>query len=223
MLKSLWLILQYDTRMTMRRAFSWLTPLLFFIMVVSLFPLSIGPDKIVLHTIAPGVIWVAALLSIVISIGDLFRYDAEEGYLEILLLSSHSLTSLVFCRILSYWMTHCLPLIIISPLLGYVLNLQPHEEYVLMIALLLGTPILCLLGAIGSALVIGIRNHGLLLPILIMPLYIPVLIFGSSAVAAASLSQPVYAYYAILGALLLVSLAFAPLITGIALRIGVNQ
>jgi len=223
MFKSFLTIIQHEIRVTMRQAFSWITPLLFFVIVVSLFPLAIGPDETLLRKIAPGIIWVAALLAILISIGNLFRTDAEEGYLDLLLLSPHSLTLLVCSKIFSYWFTHCLPLILVSPLLGLLLNLTSHEELTLIITLLLGTPVLCLLGAVGAGLVVGIRGHGLLLPVLIMPLYVPILIFGTGAMMAASLHQPLNGYFAIMGAFLLVSLAFAPLLTGVALRIGVNQ
>lgn len=223
MITSLLTIIRHDVRMTFRQAFSWLTPLLFFVIVVCLFPLAVGPDKALLSKIAPGIIWVAALLAILISMNNLFRNDAQEGYLDLLLLSNIPLPLLILCRLISHWISHCLPLIIISPCLGFLLNLQAHEETTLVITLLLGTPVLCLLGAIGAALIVGIRGHGLLLPILIMPLYIPVLIFGTGAIMAASLNEPVSAYYAIMGALALISIAFAPLFTGIALRIGVNQ
>jgi heme exporter protein B len=143
--------------------------------------------------------------------------------LDFLLLSHHSLTLLVICKVFSHWLTHCLPLIIISPLLGFLLHLSPQEEYALILTLLLGTPTLCLVGAIGAALVVGIRSHGLLLPILIMPLYVPVLIFATGTMLAANAHQLLNGYFAILGALMLFSFAFAPLLAGIALRIGVNQ
>lgn len=221
--KNFFIILRHDMLITLRQAYSWVTPLLFFILVVCLFPLAVDPTDTLLHKIAPGIIWIAALLAILISIGNLFRHDAEEGYLDLLLLSPHGLTLLVFCKIFSYWITHCLPLVIISPLLGILLHLTPHEEYALLLSLLLGTPILTLLGAIGSALVVGIRGHGLLLPILIIPLYIPVLIFGTGTVIAASHQQPIQGNLALLGAFLLLSLAFAPLLAGSALRIGVNE
>lgn len=216
-------IIHYEIRTTFRQAFSWLTPLLFFVMAVTLFPLAVGPDDALLKKIAPGIIWVAALLAILLSISNLFRSDAEEGYLDLMLLSPYPLTLLVLCKIMTHWLTHCLPLILISPLLGFLLHLSPYEDYVLIISLLLGTPVLTLLGAIGAALMVGIRNHGLLLPILIMPLYIPVLIFGTGMLAAASIQQPIMGYLAILAALMLLSMAFAPFLTSIALRIGVNQ
>ncbi len=223
MLSSLFIVIRHEILTTLRQAFSWLTPLLFFVIVVCLFPLALGPDDLILAKLAPGIIWVAALLAILLSINNLFQRDAEEGYLDSLLLSTHPLTLLVLCKVLSHWITHCLPLIMISPLLGILLHLQPHEEYALVITLLLGTPVLSLLGAIGAALTVGIRNHGLLLPVLIMPLYIPVLIFGTGTVIAASAHQPINGYFAILGAMTLFSLAFAPLLTSVALRIGVNQ
>ncbi len=211
-------IIFYEIRTTLRQAHSWLTPLLFFVMVITLFPLAIGPNESLLEKIAPGILWVAALLAILLSIGNLFRHDADEGYLDVMLLSPYPLTWLVLCKVMSHWLTHCLPLILISPILGFLLHLPAHEQYALFVSLLLGTPVLTLLGAIGAALVVGIRGHGLLLPILIMPLYIPVLIVGT-----ATTQQSMAGCFAILGALLLFSLAFAPFLTGIALRIGVNQ
>lgn len=223
MFNSLVNIIRYEIQTTFRQAYSWLTPLLFFIIVVTLFPLAAGPDESLLQKIAPAIIWVAALLAILLSIGHLFRNDAEEGYLDLMLLSSQPLTLLVLCKMISHWLTHCLPLILISPLLGFLLHLAPYEDYALVVSLLLGTPVLTMLGAIGAALLVGIRNHGLLLPVLIMPLYIPVLIFGTGMLTAAAEQQSILGYIAILTAIMLLSAAFAPLLTGIALRIGVNQ
>lgn len=223
MLKSLLTLIRYDIVLTMRQAYTWLTPLLFFVIVVCLFPLALGPDDAVLIKVAPGIIWVAALLAIVMSIGNLFRADAEEGCLDLLLASPHSLTLLVLCKIISHWIIYCLPLILVSPVLGLLLHLNAATEFALVITLLLGTPVLCLLGAVGAGLMVGIRNHGLLLPVLIMPLYIPVLIFGTGTLLAAAANLPINGYFAIMGAFILLSLAFAPLLTGLALRIGVNQ
>lgn len=223
MTNSLFTIMKHEILLTMRQASSWLTPLLFFVIVVCLFPIALGPDSAILNKVAPAIIWVAALLAVLMSIGNVFRHDADDGYLDLLLLSQHSLSSLVICKILCHWITHCLPLVLISPLLGLVLNLNLKQEYVLVITLLLGTPVLSLLGGIGAALIVGIRHQSLLLPILIMPLYIPVLIFGTGTIMAANANLPIDGYFAIMGALILVSLAFAPLLTGLALRIGVNQ
>jgi len=223
MISALFSMMHHEIQLTRRQAFAWLTPLLFFVMVVCLFPLTVGPDDALLHKMAPGIIWVAALLAIIISLSNLFRQDAEEGYLDLLLLSPYPLTLLVLCKITSHWILYCFPLIFITPLLGLSLHLPAHEIGILMLTLLLGTPVLILLGAIGAALLVGIRGHGLLLPVLIMPLYIPVLIFGTNAAVAASLHQSINSQFAILGALLLLNLGFAPLFTGIALRMGVNQ
>jgi heme exporter protein B len=223
MLKIFGRIIYYEILTVKRQAMSWLTPLVFFVLVVCLFPLAIGDDIVLLQKIAPGVIWVAALLAIIISLGNLFRIDADNGYLDNLVLSPHSLTLIVLAKIISHWLTHCLPLILISPLLGYLLGLPPQVIWILMLSLLLGTPVLNLLGAVGAALVISVGQNSLLLPILIMPLYIPVLIFGTSTVTAATIAAPLGGYFAILAALSLLSLAFAPLLTSIALRIGVTQ
>ncbi len=216
-------LVSYELRITMRQAFSWVTPLVFFIIVICLFPLSIGTHSALLSEIAPGMIWVTALLAVLISIGSLFRTEDEEGSLSLLLLSPYPLSVLVFAKIASYWLTHCLPLICVTPLLGFMLHLPALQVLVLCLTLLLGTPALCLLGAIGAALLVGIRGNGLLLPILIMPLYIPILIFGTSAVLAASQEQPLSAYFAIMGAFTFMSVAMAPILTAVALRMGVSQ
>jgi heme exporter protein B len=223
MLNPLLTIIRYDILLTCRQASAWLTPLLFFVIIVCLFPLALGPDDAVLVKIAPGIIWIAALLAIVMSIGNMFHADAEEGYLDLLLTSPHPLTLLVLCKIISHWITYCLPLVIVSPALGLLLHLNVSTEFALIATLLLGTPVLCLLGAVGAGLLVGIRHAGLLLPILIMPLYIPVLIFGTGTLLATEANLPINGYLAIMGAFILISLAFAPLLTGLALRIGVNQ
>jgi heme exporter protein B len=223
MLSSLLTIIRHEVLITLRQAFAWMTPLLFFVIVVCLFPLAMGPDDVLLTKAAPGIIWVAALLAIVMSIGNMFRTDAEEGYLDLVLQSPHPLTLLVLCKIISHWITYCLPLILVSPVLGLLLHLNAHALLALVATLLLGTPVLCLLGAVGAGLVVGIRHHGLLLPVLIMPLYIPVLIFGTGTILAANLGLPINGYLAIMGAFILLALAFAPLLTGLALRMGVNQ
>lgn len=219
----LFIIIKHELLTTFRQAFSWVSPLLFFIITVCLFPVALGSDQSLLTKVAPGIIWVAALLSILLSIGNLFRTDADEGHLDLLLLSPYPLPLIVLCKIFSHWLTHCFPLIMISPVLGLLLNLTLQAQYALIVSLLLGTPVLSLLGAIGSALIVGIRGHGLLLPVLIMPLYIPVLIFGSGTIMAATNHQALNGYFAIMGAFTLFSLAFAPLLTSVALRIGVDQ
>ncbi len=188
-----------------------------------LFPLALGPDNDTLNTIAPAILWIAALLAVVMSINTIFSEDAADGCLDLLLLSPRSLTLLVLCKTISHWLTHCLPLILLCPLLGMMLHLTFNTLCTLIITLLLGTPILSLLGAIGAALTVGVRQQGLLLPVLIMPLYIPVLIFGTGSVMASNINLPVTSYYAILAAFALIALAFAPWLTGLALRVGANQ
>ena len=136
MLNALFIIIQHEIIDTLRKAHSWVTPLIFFTLIVCLFPLAVGPDSEILNKIAPAIIWVAALLAIVMSIGQLFQRDAEEGHLELLLSSHHPLTLLVLCKIISHWITHCLPLILISPVLGILLNLNTHTQGVLIITLL---------------------------------------------------------------------------------------
>jgi heme exporter protein B len=221
-IKQFSIILHHEMLTVLRKPHAWLTPLLFFMIVVCLFPLALGADNELLNSIAPAVIWIAALLAVVMSIGTIFSEDAEYGYLDLLLLSPCSLTLLVFCKTLSHWLTHCLPLIILTPLLSLLLHLSLSTTCTLLITLLLGTPILSLLGAIGAGLVVGVRQQGLLLPVLIMPLYIPVLIFGTGSVTASNVST-VTTYYALLGALGCITLAFAPWLTGMALRVGVQQ
>lgn len=223
MLKKLATFIYFETQITLRQPFTWITPLLFFVIVVCFFPLALGADKTLLHHVAPAIIWIAALLAILISINNLFCHDLQEGYLDLILLSSHPVMLLVLAKMLSHWLTHALPLICVSPLLGLLLDLSYQEQLACIITLLLGTPVLTFLGGIAAALVVSIRNTSLLLPILVMPLYVPVLIFGTGALIAANQHQPLNAYYAIMGAFLLLTAAFSPFFSAMALRIGVNQ
>ena len=216
-------IFYYEITTLLRQAHALVTPLLFFILVVMLFSISLGPDVNLLKYLTPIIIWIAALLAILLSINQLFRNDLEEGYLDLVILSPCPLTLFVICKLICHWLTHCLPLIFISAFFGFLLNLPAAEMTALIVSLLLGTPVLVMLGGIGAALVIGIRNAGLLLPILIMPLYIPVLIFGIGTMMASARLAPLQGYFAMMGALMLLSLAFAPILTSVALRIGVSQ
>lgn len=223
MIKLLSTLIRTEVQSTLRQTFSWLTPLLFFIMASCLFPLALGSDPMILAKAAPAIIWVTALLAILISLGNIFRSDAEEGILELFLLSQQPLTLIVLGKMISHWLTHCLPLIMISPLMGFLLHLPTNQALALVITLLLGTPVLSMIGAIGAALMVGIQKSGLLLPILMMPLYIPTLIFGTGTLLEAANMHALGGYYALMGASLLLSLAFAPILTGIALRVGVSQ
>ena len=209
-----------DLKMAIRRRSELLNPLLFFILVVSLFPLGVGPGPQLLQEIAPGVVWVAALLATLLSMERLFRSDFEDGALEQLLLSPHALSLLVLAKVFAHWLVTGLPLILVSPLLGLLLHLPVEGIAALPVTLLLGTPALSLIGAIGVALTVGLRRGGVLLTLLILPLYVPVLIFGTAAVAAAAAGLPIAGQLALLGALLALALTLAPFATAAGLRIS---
>jgi len=222
-LYAFFLLTKYEIKIVLRSTDAWITPLIFFVMVVCLFPLAIGYDQELLISMAPGVIWVAALLATIISMGNLFRNDYDEGFLDLLLVSTYPLSLLALTKITSHWISHGLPLILISPLLGFMLNLSAEEIYALIFTLLLGTPVLSLIGAIGAALTVVVRGNGLLLPMLIIPFYIPVLVFGTGIMIMTHQHTPVIAYYALMGAFVLLSLVFAPILTGHALKIGASR
>ncbi|MFO1430649.1 MAG: heme exporter protein CcmB [Candidatus Competibacteraceae bacterium] len=215
-------LLRRDLQIAIRKRSELLNPILFFILVVSLFPLGIGPEPRLLGEIAPGIIWVAALLATLLSMERLFRSDFEDGALEHLLLSPHALSLLALAKVLAHWLVTGLPLILVSPLLGVLLHLPPEAIRVLPLTLLLGTPILSLLGAVGVALTVGLRRGGVLLTLLVLPLYVPVLIFGTAAVAAAGAGLPVSGQLALLGAMLALALTLSPLATAAGLRISAD-
>lgn len=214
-------ILRRDLKLAFRLRADYMNPLLFFIIVVSLFPLAVSPDVKLLQNLGPGVIWVAALLASLLSLDSLFRSDFEDGSIEQWLISPQSLSVIVLARVVAHWLVSGLPLVLIAPLLGVWLNLSSSSIEVLITTLLLGTPVLSLIGSIGMALTVGLRGGGMLLALLVLPLYIPVLIFGTSAVIAVGMGVPINAQLAILGALLALALSLAPLATAAALRIGV--
>jgi len=215
-------VLRRDLQIAIRKRSELLNPILFFILVVSLFPLGIGPEPRLLAEIAPGVIWVAALLATLLSMERLFRSDFEDGALEHLLLSPHALSLLALAKVLAHWLVTGLPLILVSPLLGVLLHLPAEAIRVLPLTLLLGTPVLSLLGAVGVALTVGLRRGGVLLTLLVLPLYVPVLIFGTAAVAAAAAGLPVSGQLALLGAMLALALTLSPLATAAGLRISAD-
>lgn len=212
-------LLRRDLKLGIQRPSELANPLLFFVLVVSLFPLGVGPGPQLLQTIAPGVIWVAALLATLLSMERLFRSDFEDGALDQLLLSPHGLSGLVLAKLLAHWLVTGAPLIIVSPLLGILLQLSPQALGALALTLLLGTPVLSLVGAIGVALTVGVRRGGVLLTLLVLPLYVPVLIFGTAAVAAASSGLPIQGHLALLGAILILALTLSPFAIAAALRI----
>ena len=199
-----------------------INPLMFFVIAVTLFPLGGGADSEFLQSIAPGVIWVTALLAVMLSMDSLFRADFEDGSLEQLLMSPQPLYFLLLTKVFSHWLVSSLPLVILAPALASMLALPEQGIMPLVLSLLLGTPILSLIGAIGMALTVGLSRGGLLLAVLVLPLYIPVLVFGTGVVLSALNGLPIAGLLATLGALLVLAIILSPLAIGAALRISVN-
>jgi heme exporter protein B len=216
-----WIVAR-DLTLAWKRQADVLSTLFFFVIVVSLFPLGIGPETQLLRSIAPGVVWVAALLASMLSLGRLFANDYQDGTLEQLLVTPQPLYLVVLGKVLAQWLVSEVPLVLIAPLLGIQFDLPPHTLFVLFVSLLIGTPVLSLIGSIGAALTLGLRGGGVLLALLILPLYIPVLIFGAGAVDASIVAGNVQANIYLLGALLALSLVFAPWATSAALRISLE-
>ncbi len=215
-------VLKRDLTLALRTRSEIANPLIFFIIVVSLFPLAVSPEAGLLRTVAPGVIWVAALLSTMLSLDSIFRSDFEDGSLEQMLLSPHPMTVLVLAKITAHWLVSGLPLILLSPLLGVLLFLPFEAMPALLATLALGTPVLSLVGAIGVALTVGLRRGGVLLSLLVLPLYIPVLIFASNAIATAAADLSIKGQLYFLAAMLALALTMAPLATAAALRISLR-
>ena len=216
------LVVRRDLVLAMRRRADVLTTLIFFVMVVSLFPLGVGPEMDMLRKMAPGVLWVAALLASMLSLGRLFSADYLDGTLEQMLLAPQSLSVLVLGKMVSHWMVSGLPLVLMTPVLGLQFDMSVQAIGVLMLGLFLGTPILSMVGAIGAALTLGLRGGGVLLSLLVLPLCIPVLIFGTGAVQAVSSGLSVSSHLSLMGALLVLALAFTPWVTAQALRISME-
>jgi heme exporter protein B len=211
-------LIRRELRLAIRHgADSWMV-VMFFVLVVVLFPLGVGPEPAILTRISAGVIWVAALLSAMLSMDRLFQSDYEDGSLDLLVLTPQPLELLVLAKTIAHWLTTGLPLIIVSPLLALLLNMDASGYGVLLAALALGTPTLSLIGAIGAALILGARRSGVLLSLLILPLFIPTLIFGVSAVDAALTDLPSKPQLLILGGLLLAGFALCPWASAAALR-----
>jgi heme exporter protein B len=216
------LLLKRDLTLAVRHRAEMINPLLFFILVTSLFPLGVGANPNLLQAIGPGVIWVAALLAALLSLDGIFRSDFEDGTLEQFLLSSHPVSMLVLAKVFAHWLITGLPLLLVSPLLGVLLGLTGDGIRILMLTLLLGTPVLSLLGAVGVALTVGLRKGGMILSLLVLPLYVPLLIFAASAVDTASAGLPVSAHLLFIGALLVLALSLSPPATAAALRISLS-
>jgi heme exporter protein B len=211
-----------DLKLAMRSKAELGVQLLFYVIIVALFPLGVGPEPSVLRTLGPGVLWVAALLSSLLSLPRIFAADYADGTLEQMALSTHPLAAVVFGKIAAHWLSTGMPLVVISPLLGMQYGLQGGELAVLALGLLLGTPILSLLGAIGAALTLGLRAGGGLLALLILPLYVPILTFGAGAVDSYRSGLSAAAHMSLLGAALLAALVGAPFAASAAVRIALD-
>ncbi|MBL8497086.1 heme exporter protein CcmB [Nitrosomonas sp. JL21] len=215
-------IIKRDLLLAVRRQSDVLTTLFFFIIVVSLFPLSVGPEMNLLRTMAPGIVWVAALLASMLSLGRMFSNDYIDGTLEQMLLSPQSLSLLVLGKALAHWLVTGIPLVLMAPVLGIQYDLPGDALAILTISLLLGTPVLSLIGAIGAALTLGLRGGGVLVSLLVLPLYIPILIFGAGAVEASMAGVGFDAHLSLIGAFLLVSLVFAPWAAASSLKVSLE-
>ncbi len=215
-------LMRREFAVALRQKGEVLTPLVFFVVVASLFPLGVGPESALLLRMAPGVLWVSALLAAMLSLQRLFATDYIDGSLEQMALSSTPLGLLVLAKALSHFLLSGLPLVLMAPVLGLQFGLDGRALGILMVTLLLGTPTLSLIGSIGAALTLGVRGAGVLLSLLILPLYIPVLIFGAGAVEADAAGLGFGGHLSLLAALLVLSIFFAPLATTTALRISLE-
>ena len=204
------LMLGRELRLALRQGMDSLTVVMFFVLAVVLFPFGVGPDPVVLARIAAGVIWVAALLASMLSLERLFQTDFEDGSLELLVLTPMMPEAMVLAKVAAHWLTTGLPLIVASPLLALLLNMSGDGYLVLIAALALGTPSLSLIGAVGAALILGSRRGGVLLSLLVLPLYIPVLIFGVGAVEGSISGLGVGPHLLFLGALFFAAAALCP-------------
>lgn len=220
MLETLLWIVRRDVTLAWRRRTDLFTTLIFFVIVIALFPLGIGPELDTLRLIAPGVMWVGALLASMLALEQLFSADHRDGSLEQLLLTPQPLGVIVLGKVIAHWLITGLPLVVLAPVLGLQYGMSAESLKVMVIALLLGTPTLSLLGAIGAALTLGLRTGGILVALLVLPLYIPVLIFGAGAVEATASGLGGQAHLSMLGAILLVALLATPIATSAALRIS---
>lgn len=216
-------IIRRDLLLALRRRSEVANPVLFFILVITLFPLGIGAQPKLLQAIAPGVIWVSALLATMLSLDSLFRSDFDDGSLEQIMLSPYPASILVLGKICAHWLVTGLPLILVAPLLAVFLGMPNQCLGTLLLTLLLGTPVLSLIGAVGVALTVGLRRGGMILSLLVLPLYVPVLIFASNAVEMASSGLPVNAQVNILISMLLLALVLAPWPTAAALKMSINS
>jgi len=223
MTSTFWVILKRDLLLALRRRSEIFTVLFFFVVVISLFPLGVGTEDEILRKIAPGVVWIAALLASTLALDRLFSADYEDGTLENIVLAPSSLSVSVFAKILAHWLLTGLPLVLISPLVGLFYHLPMNSIFVMMFVLLIGTPILSMLGAIAAALTLGLRGGGVLVSLLVLPLYIPVLVYGAGAISTSMMiGVSIEPYILLLLAFSLLSIVFSPWVTAVALKISLE-
>jgi heme exporter protein B len=215
-------VIRRDLLLAARRKGDWLTAQFFFVMVVSMFPLGIGPEPDLLRMVAPGVVWVAALLAALLSLPRLFAEDYRDGSLEQMLLAPQPAVLLALGKGIAHWMIYGIPLLLIAPVLGVQFALPADAIGILMLSLLIGTPILSLLGSVGAALTLGLRGGGVLLTLLILPLYVPALIFGAGAVDGALTGVGAEAHLSLLAAFLMLVLLVAPWVAAAGLRVSIE-
>jgi heme exporter protein B len=215
-------VLRRDLRLAMRRKSEVLTAVFFFVVVAALFPLGIGPELNTLRLVAPGVLWVGALLSSMLALQRLFEADYRDGTLEQMALSPTPMPLLISAKLLAHWLVSGVPLVLLAPVLGLQFDLSADALMTLTLALLLGTPVLSLVGGVGAALTLGVRGGGVLLSLLVLPLFIPVLVFGAGAVEAQASGLGAQAHFSILMAMLLPAAFFSPFACAAALRIALE-
>jgi heme exporter protein B len=215
-------LLQRDLTLAFRNRAEFANPLLFFILVITLFPLAVGAEPVLLTRIAPGIIWVAALLAAMLSLDSIFRSDFDDGSLEQLLLSAHPMPVLVLAKVCAHWLVTGLPLLLVSPVLAVMLGMPTEALETLLLTILIGTPVLSLIGSIGVALTVGLPKGGIILSVLILPLYVPVLIFASSAIDGAAAGLDISAQLYMLLSFLFLALSLSPLATASALKISMS-
>ena len=208
--------------MAVRKPSSFLNPLMFFIISISLFPIAISPEAETLSSMAPGIIWVITMLSVLLSLNTLFHYDFDNGVLEQIIASHHSLTLILLAKTLAHWILSGLPIIILSPFLGMALFLDSESIVILVFTLIIATPCLSLIGSIGASLVVGIKNSGMLLSLLTLPLYIPILIFATSAVSHSQSNLSIDGQFYFLGFILIISLIVSPFLSALSLKISLE-
>lgn len=211
-----------DVKLAFRQRAEIINPILFFLIVISLFPLAIGPEPGLLARMAPGIIWVAALLSTMLGLDKLFRDDYNDGSLEQLIASSYPLSLTVLAKVAAHWVITGLPLVLMTPLFALLLNLDNTALMATLLTLLLGTPLLSFIGAIGAGLTVGLQKGGILMSLLVLPLYIPVLIFATSAIDTSTMSLDYSGQLAILGAMLVIAIISAPIAISSALKVSVS-